>query len=332
VKDVVWIEKYRPKSIEDYVFTDPNIETQVKRWYEIGKIDGNVLLYGPPGTGKTTLAEILIRDFIKSTHDLYIMKTRSVAEIDEIKKWQQQRPVKSKFKIVYIEEFDKIRSAEAKATLKSDMMEKFINHCIFLCCTNKIRRIESAIRSRFTYAFHLKNENSPVLFERIKKILENENVEYDENTLRQFIDKYYKKGIRNLINILQTVVINNGNKLVNVQFEDVSTLEDKVIDLVLKIINKFLSCSAQEKYYCINVPTSSNSVIQTEYLELINILHNNDVDYEFIFDELLDRISFVPAKLIIMRYAENMESKMYPNIHFIGMLYEILDSMYKAIV
>jgi len=332
VKNVVWTEKYRPKTIEDYIFTDENIETQVKRWYEIGKIDGNVLLYGPPGTGKTTLSEILIRHFIKSNHDLYIMKTRSVAEIDEIKKWQQQRPVKSPFKIVYIEEFDKIRSAEAKATLKSDMMEKFVNHCIFLCCTNYVRRIESAIRSRFTYAFHLKNENSPVLLNRLKTILENENVEYDEETLKQFVDKYYKKGVRNLINALQTIVINNGNKLVNIQFDEVFTLEDKVIDLTLKIINKFLSCSAEEKYYCVNVPTANNSVIQSEYLDLINILHNNDVDYESIFDELLDRIVFVPAKLIIMRYAENIDSKLYPNIHYIGMMYEILNSMYKAIV
>jgi DNA polymerase III delta prime subunit len=331
MKDVVWMEKYRPKTIGDYVFSDSEIETQVRRWYDIEKIDGNVLFYGPPGTGKTTLSEILIRDFIKSNHDLYIMKTRSVNEIDEIKKWQQQRPVKSSFKIVYIEEFDKIRSAEAKATLKSEMMEKYINHCIFICCTNYIRRIESAIRSRFTYKFHLKNENSPTLFDRLKIILQNENIEYNEETLKQFVDKYYKKGIRNLINLLQTIVVNNNNKFINIKFDEVFVLEDKIVNLVLSIINKFLSVKPEEKYYCVNVPSSNLSVIQSEYLELVNILHNNDVDYESIFEELLDRIVFIPAKMIIMNYAENIESKLYSNIHFIGMIYEILNSMYKVL-
>ena len=51
----LWVERYRPKTIDEYVFTDPKLKETVAEWVKTGQI-GNIILSGGPGTGKTGLA------------------------------------------------------------------------------------------------------------------------------------------------------------------------------------------------------------------------------------------------------------------------------------
>jgi len=181
-----WYFKYRPKSIDEYIFESEDQYQHVHNWLKNEKIPGNLLLYGPPGTGKTALAEILIRNIIKSEYDILKVKERSVSVIDELYKWLIKRPVKSKSKIVYIEEFDRL-SAAALRQLKDGILENYQQHVSFIATTNYVSKIDKALLTRFNFKFELKGLNTEGYYKRLKYILDQEGITYDDNKLKQFV-------------------------------------------------------------------------------------------------------------------------------------------------
>ena len=327
--NVAWIKKYQPSDIKDYVFNNDQHKKLVTSWIEEEKISGNLICFGPAGTGKTSIIEILIRNIIRTQSDLFRMKTRSVKEIDELKNWVGKSPNKSKHNIVYIEEIDKL-SREAQVTLKDQLMEKYVNTCVFLAATNHPRKLDPALFSRFTYKFSLDSFDKKNLFEQIDRILKLEEAEYDEEQLGEYVENNYQIGLRDILNQLQISYITNDKKII---FSDIignTEVEDSVISLFLIIVKTMLKMNNSKlKKQCMYFPT--NSVIAQDYTNFVTLLNNNwDIDFDSIYEELISNVDLIPAKIIITRFYETMDNKKFPYLHLISCLYDVMESCCKA--
>jgi DNA polymerase III gamma/tau subunit len=317
MQEISWYMKYAPKEVDDYVFYENYHKDIVSKWLDNGFIDGNILLYGPPGVGKTALSELLIKKLITHQYDIKVIKSRSVNQIDELFGWCQTVPTKSKKKIVYIEEFDKL-SSTAHTAMKDSLLEKFQDNVSFICNTNFINKIDSAVISRFNYKLRLVGDKNNT-YDRLTHILINENITYNEDILKSFVEKNYTKGLRNLITSIQ---IGSMSGLLNL--EDINdTYENLIIEHTINIYNTIMKESKAGNKQKQILLDPLNSVISEEYSKIINIIYYNyDINWDVVFMELERQIAFVPVKIIISDFIDSIENKKLPYVHYISFLYK----------
>ena len=321
---ISWFEKYRPDKIEDMVFSNEQQKNLVTSWIENEVIPGNILLSGPAGTGKTTIGLILIKKIIKNQADLCRIKTRSVSDVDEkIAPFVIRRPVSSKCKIVYIEEIDRT-SRQFQAQLKEDLMEKYQEYVSFICCTNHPRRLDKALKTRFTFQIDFKSDNLNDIKRRLEFILNTEKAKYNQTELSDFVNKNYKAGLRDLINALQVSFISNNSTISFANLEQNINIEDNIVNYIIQMLEKIMSTTdISIRKVCLTSPI--NSVIAKEYTSFVTLCHNNfDINYDNIFEKLYETIKFLPLQVIIGNYSETMDNKKYPHIHLISCFYEMV--------
>jgi DNA polymerase III gamma/tau subunit len=322
--NISWFEHFRPNSIDEMVFSNDQQKKLVRSWVDSETIPGNILLSGPAGTGKSTLALILIKKIIKNQADLCRIKTRSVSDVDEkIAPFVMKKPVSSKCKIVYIEEIDRT-SRQFQAQLKEDLMEKYQDSVSFICCTNHPRRIDSALRTRFTFQIEFKSDNLEDMKKRLEFILNQESAKFNQVELADFVNKNYKSGMRDLINALQVSFISNSGVIDFKNLDQNLNIEDNIVGYIIQMIERVMvSPDINAKKICLSTPFSS--MIAKEYSSFVTLCHNNfDINYENIFERLYETVKYLPLQVIIGKYSEEIDLKKYPHIHLISCFYEMM--------
>lgn len=208
MKDL-WVEKYRPKNIDGYVFRDNHQRKQVETWIKDSSIP-HLLLSGSAGIGKTTLAKILITELGIEDYDVLEInasRTNSVDDVrDKITNFVQMIPF-GPFKVVLLDEADYL-SPNAQAALRG-VMEEYHATARFILTCNYPNRIIPALHSR-CQGFHVERTDLTEFTARVATILVDEMVDFDLETLDSYVKVTYP-DLRKCINLVQQNV--NEDKL-----------------------------------------------------------------------------------------------------------------------
>lgn len=197
----LWVEKWRPKTLDGYVFKDESMERQVKQWVKDKSIP-QLLFSGNAGTGKTTLAKILIKALDIEEIDVLEInasRTNSVEDIrDKVVKFCQLYPF-GDYKVILLDEADYL-SPNAQAALRG-VMEEYHEFSRFILTCNYPNRIIPAIHSR-CQGVHITRLDRTEFTARVAEILIAEKVTPNLDILDTYVKATYP-DLRKCINMVQ---------------------------------------------------------------------------------------------------------------------------------
>ncbi len=221
----LWVEKYRPNKLEDYVGNE-HLKEKVAGYIESGDVP-HLLLYGRAGTGKTTLAKLIVNSL---ECDYMIINASDENNVEtvrtKVKNFASSMGFKP-FKIIIMDEFDYM-SQNAQAILRN-LMETFSKHCRFILTCNYVEKVIEPIQSR-CQSFQIIPPTKKDVAIQMSKILKAEGVEFDVKDLVPIIDASYP-DIRKVINTCQ-LNSHKGKLKVDVQNLLENDYKLKVLDIL----------------------------------------------------------------------------------------------------
>jgi DNA polymerase III delta prime subunit len=194
--DFIWVEKYRPKTIEDCILPE-NTKKTFQEFLNKGEIP-NMLLAGPPGVGKTTVAKALCNEL---GVDVYVINGSDEGRFldtvrNNAKNFASTLSLSStaKHKVVIIDEADNTGN-DVQLLLRA-FIEEFAGNCRFILTCNYKNKIIEPLHSRCAVIeFGIKGKDKARLagnfFRRLQQILDLEKVEYDDKVLAEIINKHF---------------------------------------------------------------------------------------------------------------------------------------------
>lgn len=220
----LWTEKYRPKTIDGYVFTDVGTKEQIEDWIKEKSVP-HLLMYGPAGTGKTTLAKILINQLDIDNFDILHVNASRDNGVDFLKSKIEGFVSTMPFgdlKVVLLDEADYL-SHNAQGILRG-LMETYQSQARFILTCNFVHKIISPLKSR---CCELKIDKTDMteFTARVATVLVTENVQFDLDTLDSYVRATYP-DLRKCLNLVQSN--SNTGTLSNPKESDTGTQDYKL--------------------------------------------------------------------------------------------------------
>ena len=307
MSDFIWVEKYRPKTIDDCILPQ-SIKRTFKDFVKSGEIP-NMLLSGPPGIGKTTVAKALCHEL---GVDYYVINGSDEGRfLDTVrtnaKNFASTVSLSSdaKHKIIIIDEADNTGN-DVQLLLRA-FIEEFSSNCRFIFTCNYKNKIIEPLHSRcsvidFGIKGKEKAEVAHTFFKRLNTILETEGCESDKKVLAELINKHFPDWRRVLNECQRYSISGKIDSGILVHFSEV-----KVNDLIQNLKEK-------------NFPEVRKWVVD-------NLDNDPSVLLRHVYDALFDALenpSVAAAVLIIARYQYQIAFVSDQEINLLAALTEIM--------
>jgi len=274
----LWVERYRPRTLDDCIL--PEVQ---KKFFQVflnkGEIQ-NMLLCGSAGVGKTTVARALCEQL---GTDYIIINGSEESGIDvlrtKIKQFASSVSFTGKTKVVILDEADYLNPNSTQPALRA-FIEEFSANCRFIFTCNFKNRIIAPLHSRCAVVeFKLTKEDKPKIasrfMKRVKFILENENVEYNEKVIATLLLKHFP-DYRRILNELQRYSVSgkiDEGILVNISDESLNALKNALRDKDWKAMRSWVVSNSDQE------PTAI---------------------FRKIYDQLVDQVIQVPQLVLIL--------------------------------
>ena len=262
-EDFLWVERYRPKTIEDCILPE-NIKKTFKDFLNKGEIP-NLLLAGPPGVGKTTVAKALCNEL---GADYYVINGSDEGRFLDTVRNQAKNFAStvsltgsSKHKVIIIDEADNTGN-DVQLLLRANI-EAFYSNCRFIFTCNYKNKIIEPLHSRCAVVeFSIKGKEKAQLagcfFKRLQNILDEESIKYDPKVLAQLINSHFPDWRRILNECQRHSVSGEIDSSILASFSDVS-----VNELIKNLKDK--NFSEVRKWVVSNLDNDSSSLLRRVY-------------------------------------------------------------------
>ena len=306
--DFLWVEKYRPKTIDDCILPE-HTKTMFKDFLNKKEIP-NLLLSGPAGCGKTTVAKALCEQL---GVDYYVIKGSEEGRcLDTVRNQAQNfastvslSATEAKHKVIIIDEADNT-THDVQLLLRANI-ETFYNNCRFIFTCNFKNKIIEPLHSRCAVVeFGIKGKERQGIaanfFKRLQQILVAEGVEYDNKVLVELINKHFPDWRRVLNECQRYSVSGSIDSAILAQFSDVS-VEDLIKNLKVKDFGYV------RKWVTSNLDNDPNLILRRVYDGLANAV---------------DGPSLAAAVLVIAKYQYQIAFVADQEINVLAALTEIM--------
>ena len=307
MSDFIWVEKYRPQTIDDCILPE-TIKKTFNDFLNRGEIP-NMLLSGPPGIGKTTVAKALCKQL---GADYYVINGSDEGRfLDTVRNNAKNfastvsLTSQSKHKVIIIDEADNT-TPDVQLLLRASI-EEFSKNCRFIFTCNYKNKIIEPLHSRCVVVeFGIQSKHKQKIaidfFNRLGYILEQERIEFDKKVLAELINKHFPDWRRILNECQRYSVSGKIDSGILAAFSDVA-----VDDLIASLKQK-------------NFPEVRKWVVA-------NLDNGIDILFRRIYDKLYTALvstSIPAAVLVIAKYQYQMAFVADQEINMLACLTEIM--------